>query len=140
MSWGADVDSTPASKESPLQIEAVPQSTAPETDSDVTWMDDSHAFATERAQELTEWMDGFFGDPVYELEKPESLMRLEWENTWDQQDNSNTRLRLRGKVRLPRLSERLSIIFSGEDGDSTQQSGQSSGQSKLQRKRQLDNH
>lgn len=86
-------------------------------DETVTWVDDSHAFATERAQRLTEWMDSFFGDPVYDLEKPESLLRLEWANTWDEVDDYDTRLRLRGKVRLPRLSERINIIFSGEDGD-----------------------
>ena len=93
--------------------------TARETDEDLStnWVDDSHAYATDRAQALTEWMDSFFGDPVYDLEKPESLLRLEWANTWDEIDDYKSRVRLRGKVRLPRLSERVNIIFFGEDGD-----------------------
>ena len=86
-------------------------------DPSITWVDDSHAYATDRAQELTEWMDSFFGDPIYELEKPESLIRLEWRNTWDEQDDYKSRLRLRGKVQLPALSERLELVFSGEDDD-----------------------
>ena len=93
--------------------------TAPdgEEESTVTWVDDSHAYATDRTQALTEWMDSFFGDPIYELEKPESLVRLEWRNTWDEQDDYKSRLRLRGKVNLPALSKRLDLVFSGEDGE-----------------------
>lgn len=81
------------------------------------WMDSSHAYATDRAQALTEWMDGYFGDPNYDIERAESLLRIEWTNEWDEEDRYNTNLRLRGKLQLPRLSRRLNLVFSGEDGD-----------------------
>lgn len=88
----------------------------PDEDS-INWVDTSHAFATDQAQALTEWMDEFFGDPNYELEKAESQVRLQWRNSWDQQDNYNTKLRLGGKLQLPKISQRLNLVFSGEDGD-----------------------
>jgi len=96
-------------------------------DTSVTWVDDGHAYATDQAQALTEWMDSFFGDPDYDLEKPESLLRLEWENEWDQEKDRRSRLRLRGKIQLPALSERLNLVFSGEDGDRLADDERSSG-------------
>jgi hypothetical protein len=96
-------------------------------DSSITWVDDSHAYATDRAQDLTKWMDSFFGDPNYDLEKPESLLRLEWANKWDEHEDYKNRIRLRGKLRLPLLSKRLNLVFSGEDGDTITEDGQKSG-------------
>jgi len=90
---------------------------APEEQPTITWADTSHAYATDGAQALTEWMDDFFGDPNYDIEKAESLLRLEWVNEFDQDDNYNTKLRLRGKLQLPKVSKRLNLVFSGEDGD-----------------------
>lgn len=83
----------------------------------VNWADTSHAYATEQAQSLTRWMDSFFGDPNADLDEPESVVRLQWTNTWDQDDHYNTNLRLRGKIQLPALSKRLNLVFSGEEGD-----------------------
>lgn len=79
------------------------------------WVDSSHAYATDQAQALTEWMDSFFQDPDYEFEQPESLLRLEWINSWDENGDDSTKLRLRGKVQLPGLSRRLDLVFSGEE-------------------------
>lgn len=86
-------------------------------DPDYNWMDSSHAYATNQAQALTEWMDSYFGDPNYDIERAESLLRLEWSNEWDEEDRYNTNVRLRGKLQLPRVSKRLNLVFSGEDGD-----------------------
>ena len=44
------------------------------------------------------------GPEFYDIEKAESLVRLEWVNDWDQEDNYNTTLRLRGKLQLTALS------------------------------------
>ena len=90
---------------------------APEEEPTISWADTSHAYATDQAQALTEWMDDFFGDPNYDIEKAESLLRLEWVNEFDQDDNYNTKFRLRGKLQLPKVSKRLNLVFSGEDGD-----------------------
>ena len=83
----------------------------------ITWVDSSHAYATDQVQALTVWMDNFFGDPTYDLEKPDSLVRLDWHNSWDEEDNYKARVRLRGKLHMPRISKRLNLLFSGEDGD-----------------------
>jgi len=101
------------------QIETGQQADEPldPNDPDVTWIDNSHAYATDQAQALTEWMDSFFGDPVYELEEAESWLRLDLITDWDEDDGSDLKVRLRGKVQLPRISKRLDLVFSGEDGD-----------------------
>ncbi len=83
----------------------------------VNWVDTSHAVITNQAQALTEWMDAFFGDPNYDLEQAESFLRLEFIGEWDEEDGSDSKIRLRGKVQLPRISRRLDLVFSGEEGE-----------------------
>jgi len=80
-----------------------------------TWVDEGHTYATNQAQALTEWMDGFFHDPAYEFEQPESRLRIEWSTSWDEIEDDRTRIRLRGRLQLPALSRRVGIIFGGED-------------------------
>jgi len=84
---------------------------------DINWVDDSHAYVTDQAQALTEWMDEFFGDPTYDLEKAESLLRLELIDDWESDDGHDLKVRLRGKLQLPKVSRRLNLVFSGEDSD-----------------------
>lgn len=82
-----------------------------------TWVDDSHSYATEQAQALTQWMDNYFGEPNYEIEAAESFLRLDFSTDWDQDDGLNNQIRLRGKLQLPRVSRRLNLVFSDESGD-----------------------
>ncbi len=99
---------------------SAPEQEAAQEDPDnppITWVDSGHAYATDQVQALTVWMDNFFGDPTYDLEKPDSLVRLDWRNTWDEEDGHKARARLRGKLHMPRISKRLNLLFSGEDGD-----------------------
>ena len=84
---------------------------------DANWVDSSHAYAAEQAQALTQWMDDYFGEPNYELEAAESFLRLDFTTDWDQDDGNNNKVRLRGKVQLPKLSRRLNLVFSDESGD-----------------------
>ena len=88
-----------------------------DTEPPINWVDDSHTYATNQAQALTEWMDRFFGDPEWNIEQAESWLRLESVFEWDQDDGNDAKLRLRGKVQLPRLSRRLNLVFAGEDGE-----------------------
>jgi len=96
--------------------DAVADQGAVET-SQESWVDSSHAYATDRVQDLARWMDGFFGDPNYDLDQPESVVRLRLNTEWDDIDGSRDRVRLRGKLRLPNLSERVNVVFSEDDGD-----------------------
>ncbi|MDZ7782995.1 MAG: hypothetical protein U5K56_08745 [Halioglobus sp.] len=81
------------------------------------WVDAGHAYASERTQALAEWMDDFFGDSSYDLDKAESLLRLRWTHSVEQGWDYNTKVRLKGKIQLPKISERLNLVFGGEDGD-----------------------
>lgn len=86
----------------------------------VNWLDDSHAYATDQAQVLTQWMDKYFGEPNYELETAESQLRLDFTTDWDEQDGTNNNVRLRGKIQVPRISKRLNLVFSDDEGDEIQ--------------------
>lgn len=86
-------------------------------DPEENWLDDSHSYATEQAQALTQWMDEYFGEPNYELEAAESLLRLDFTTDWDEQDGTNNNVRLRGKIQVPRISKRLNLVFSDDEGD-----------------------
>ncbi len=96
---------------------AVPDPNEFEEQPAVNWVDDSHAYMTNQAQSLTEWMDEFFGDPEYNLEQAESLLRLELIDDWETEDGHDFKIRLRGKVQLPKISRRLNLVFSGEESD-----------------------
>ena len=89
----------------------------PPDDPSLGWVDSGVVYATDQVQALTVWMDDFFGDPTYDLEQPDSLLRIDWENSWDEQRSYKARVRLRGKLQLPKISKRLNLVFSGEDGD-----------------------
>lgn len=84
----------------------------------VNWVDVGQSVAADQAQAMVEWVDEFFGDPTYDLEKAESFLRLEFENEWDQDDGNDFGATVRGKVQLPKLSQRLDLVFSDSDGDS----------------------
>jgi hypothetical protein len=82
-----------------------------------TWIDTSHAYASDQAQALTEWMDDFFGDQEYNLEQAKSHLRIELIDDWESQDGHDMKIRLRGKMQLPKISKRLDLVFSGEQSD-----------------------
>jgi hypothetical protein len=91
------------------------ENTPADQDLPANWVDTSHVVATDSAQALVEWMDNFFGDPNYDLEKAESFLRLEFENEWDQDKGNDFGVRLRGKVQLPKISQRVNLLFSDDD-------------------------
>lgn len=88
-----------------------------ETDGETTWVDSSHAYVTNQTQALTEWMDDFFGDPEYNLEQAESQLRLELIDDWESDEGHDYKIRLRGKVQLPKISKRLNLVFRGEESE-----------------------
>ena len=96
---------------------------APQADEErpINWVDTSHAYATDNTQALTEWMDEFFGDPLYDAERAESYLRLEAINDWDEEDGNDFKLRLRGQVQLPKISQRAHLIFSGEESEALEE-------------------
>ena len=86
-------------------------------DTEDNWVDTSHNYATDQAQALTQWMDDYFGEPNYEIEQAESLLRLNLTTDWDEEDGTNYQVRLRGKLQLPKVSRRLNLVFRDIEGD-----------------------
>ncbi|EAQ97279.2 hypothetical protein [Congregibacter litoralis] len=83
------------------------------------WVDSSHEYATNRAQDLVQWMDDFFGAPVRDAERADSFVRAIFLDDWDQRDGHDLKVRLRGQVDLPKISERIDLVFSGEESEQT---------------------
>ncbi len=88
---------------------------AVKTDADPHWIDHRHRYMSKKADELAVWMDNFFGVRRSDLESAHSRLRLRGEVQWDEEDGTGTGLKVRGKVYLPRISERLSLVFADED-------------------------
>jgi hypothetical protein len=81
-----------------------------------TWLDRSYDYLTTRSDTLAQQLDSFFGQPDSERESADSVLRLFAEYEWDAEQGSDQKLRLRGKVDLPELDRRLSLVL-GEDED-----------------------
>ena len=104
----------------PLEEDGVPAE--PTEDVRVTgpdWMDESHAFATNRAQALAQWLDDFFGAEVRDAERADTFVRVITADNWDQREDHDVAMRLRGQINLPKVSERVDLIFSGEENEQT---------------------
>jgi hypothetical protein len=82
-----------------------------------SWLDATHHYTTQSTDALANWVDQFFGVPRADIESAYSSLRLTFENEWEEGEGNSTNVRLRGKVHLPRVDERLSLVFADEDGD-----------------------
>src|SRR5690606_29294474 len=63
------------------------------------WLDSSHSYVVEHADNIAEWMNNFFGDVRTEEEAPYSTLRLRLEQEWDEEDQFDSDIKLRGKDR-----------------------------------------
>ncbi len=74
-----------------------------------------HQQITQNLQETAAWLDSFFGsERVGEFDTASTELRVAWENNFLESENPNTRLKLRGKLRLPHMQKRLQLVFEGE--------------------------
>jgi len=90
------------------------------TESDDTiWLDDGHHYVASRGGEMAHWMNSFFGDVRTEEEAPTSTLRVRYEQQVDDHNEWESDIKLRGKLYLPNLSEKLSLLFSDEDSGTT---------------------
>lgn len=83
----------------------------------IMWLEKNHDQSVERAQALAQWMDDFFGDPIDDLEQAESFLRTEFIDDWEDEDGHNIKVRLRGKIQLPKISKRLDLAFAGDENE-----------------------
>ncbi|MEK9529608.1 MAG: hypothetical protein VW491_11875, partial [Gammaproteobacteria bacterium] len=84
---------------------------------DSGWVDSSHRFATDQTMALTRWVDSFFGDVEGDAETAESQLRVKISTQWDERFPNQNRVTVGGKIDLPRLANRVDLVFRGDDPD-----------------------
>ena len=117
---GESTPPTPANVDAPTRSVAQEESSSPNTDpeeDDERWIDAGHDYAAQKANEMTQWVDNFFGNDERDLEQAESRLRLRTIYNWDDRLDNEVKFRLGGKVSLPQISKRLDLVFRGEDMD-----------------------
>ncbi len=100
-----------------LTEEEISEDIGRQRDKSGNWVDASHRYIGNRADDLAVYLDRFFGSPQEDLESADSNIRFITRLDWDQDDGNKTKFRLRGNVHLPRVNERLSLVLNGEDQD-----------------------
>ena len=81
------------------------------------WLDQTQTQASNSVNNFADRLDRFFGVPRSDLEAAYSSLRISIEQLWHENNNSDTNFHLRGKIHLPRINERVSLIFSEDDGE-----------------------
>ena len=98
-----------------LTTEEIEESLGRELDEEGNWVDESHEYIGSRADDLAIYLDRFFGAPLEDLESADSTVRFVTRLQWDEDRGDDVKFRLRGKVDLPRINERLSLVFNVDD-------------------------
>ncbi|NAS00213.1 hypothetical protein [Acinetobacter haemolyticus] len=80
---------------------------------DKTWVDKKQRHIREWADRTSVKIDNWFGE--IDPDKPASAtIRVMLDNYWNEYDNYEVKPRIRGKIKLPTLEKRLSLVF-GDD-------------------------
>lgn len=80
---------------------------------DKTWADKRHERFRQYLQQRAHKMDDWFGQP--DPGKPaRASIRIMADTTWDEHNDIEIKPRIRGKIKLPTLEKRLSLVF-GDD-------------------------
>ena len=62
-------------------------------------------------------IDGYFGSSRYDLEEANTILRIRSVYVWDEHRSNQSKLQIRGKIRLPKIKERFNIIFTGDNNE-----------------------
>jgi len=81
------------------------------------WLDQTQAFTSSRADSLAVQLDRFLGVERSDLEAAYSSLRFGTELRYTEGEGIDPRVRLRGRLYLPRIDERLSLVFSEDKGE-----------------------
>lgn len=79
------------------------------------WLDHSHSALSERTKQLARSLDRFFGVDESVDELARSFLRVRASGAYDHFDGGDGKLSLKGQWHLPRIDERLDLVFS--DGE-----------------------
>lgn len=83
------------------------------------WLDQGQSIASNSVNNFAKTVDRFFGEPRSDLEAAYSSFRISTEYLWHERNNSDISIHLRGKIHLPLANERLSLLFSEDEGEGT---------------------
>lgn len=98
--------------------QAAEENTLPDNGSfGLGWLDQSQAAASNYVNSFAKTVDRFFGEPRSDLEAAYSTLRISTEYFWHQTNHSDTKLRIRGKIHLPIANERISLLFTEDEGE-----------------------
>ncbi|WP_156873869.1 hypothetical protein [Perlucidibaca piscinae] len=86
------------------------------------WADYPHCLVDLHSQSTVRWLDDWFGHPDVE-DQAKVSMRAITELVIDEEGELTPALRVRAKVRLPRISKRLSLVFEDESQESSREQG-----------------
>ncbi len=82
------------------------------------WFDNARHVAQEKVDAVALWFDGYFGDPQAD---PDALahnyMRVIGRTLWYAESATQTSVRIRGSLHLPRFNERLELLFEDDQPD-----------------------
>ncbi len=87
-----------------------------------TWVDEKREKIQQRLDQQAQRMDAWFG-PTYNPDARAGVTVF-LDNTWDDHDGFDTRVRLRGSVKLPNARNRLRLVFGDDRLDEEQRLGQ----------------
>ncbi len=77
-------------------------------------VDITHGYLTKRFDGIAVWVDNFFGSELEDQERARSFVRFRLENEFVEGGGDDSRLRIRGKLYLPKTRNRLNLFFSEE--------------------------
>ena len=86
-----------------------------EVDESRSWLDAGRDLGVTSGDNVAQWLDDFWGDSTLVEEAPRSKLRLRLDYSWEDGDNNDSGVSLRGKLILPKMNQRLSLLFSDDD-------------------------
>jgi hypothetical protein len=87
------------------------------TGEDESWVDVRYKDLNRRADVFANWVDDFFGHARSVQDSPASIVRIRPQFEWDEQEDTDWKIRATGRLHLPRTSDRLSLVFLGQRED-----------------------
>ena len=113
----SDVSPQPDSAQTGEAVTVASQEPPATESQEATWIDAGHKDLTERANAFAVWVDEFFGHARAIQDSPRSIVRIRPQFEWDEQDDTDWKIRATGRLHLPRTSDRLSAVFLGQDSE-----------------------
>ena len=105
------VDATPTLFPEQSDLSIVPKTQETEQ---MTWTDRKQKSVRDWADRTAVKIDGWFGESDPDKQSAHATLRVILDNKWNEYDGYEVKPRIRGKIELPTLEKKLSVVF-GDD-------------------------